>query len=491
MSRLRVCALALALAATLPGCVSFRLEDRTWVSIDTEGFQITSSLSVSETVELARKLERFRVMMGVLTNTGQVRAPVPTRIYAFATRFGYRRFVENESIAGLYYPTPRANYVAMVKTRGLPTPESVLYHEYVHFVLHNHATQKFPPWFDEGFAEYMAAVDIRDDAVVVGAPAFHRSRSLLGRWIPMSQVLTGEALTAGPGSQTMFYAQAWLLVHYLHAERENLRDELGRYLTALNDGVDPVEAFESAFGMSVAGLTSALERYVRPGRVSALQFPRDLFPEPPDPPHRVLPRAEAAQRLGVLALQLKQVALAQYLFEVAVAADPTLSRAHAGLGDALKLQGLWDESEPHFERAVELGPDEFENHLDLAEYFHNRAQATAEDQERLELFKRARRAYVRSYQLNPNDPETYAMYGATYLHEGLDVERGIETLEHARSLLPSHLRIRLMLAQAYAAVDRIDDARALLESIVIWGHSEEERAAAEELLAGLDAGAAR
>jgi thioredoxin-like negative regulator of GroEL len=89
---------------------------------------------------------------------------------------------------------------------------------------------------------------------------------------------------------------------------------------------------------------------------------------------------------------------------------------------------------------------------------------------------------VRSYRLDPGIPETYAMYGKSFLAPGEDPARSLETLEHAHALLPSNTDILWLFAQAYVKLGRVDDARPLAERIVAWSHSGDRPAAVGELL---------
>ena len=110
---------------------------------------------------------------------------------------------------------------------------------------------------------------------------------------------------------------------------------------------------------------------------------------------------EIALRLGILALQIGRAPLAERLFEAAVAANPKQSRAYAGRADAYRLQGRWAEAEVLYERSLALNSQHAENHLDWARYLHARALRARAAGERAELLHQARRAYVESYQLDP------------------------------------------------------------------------------------------
>jgi cytochrome c-type biogenesis protein CcmH/NrfG len=109
----------------------------------------------------------------------------------------------------------------------------------------------------------------------------------------------------------------------------------------------------------------------------------------------------------------------------------------------------------------------------MGELLHAKALgAELEPAERDALLREARRHYVRSYELDPDAPETYAMYGRTFLAVGQDPAQGIETLEHAHRLLRPNAEIRRWLAKAYAMTGQEERARGMLERMLAWSHDD-------------------
>ena len=76
----------------------------------------------------------------------------------------------------------------------------------------------------------------------------------------------------------------------------------------------------------------------------------------------------------------------------------------------------------------------------------------AETQKRLELVPDARSHDQRAIELAPvRVPEAHAMLGSTYLLTDEDSAAGIQSLEHARRLLPGEVSLLLPLAKLYRA----------------------------------------
>ncbi len=170
--------MACALALVFAGCAMSpaRLVEG-WVAVETPHFAIASRLPESETVELARKLERFRAAVLLITNIQQRAPRVPTFIYVFDRRSSFREFATEPNISGYFLPAMRANYAALWASRGSEA-ENLLYHEFTHFLVHNAGGSAYPRWYNEGFAEFMGAVQQVDENLVVGAVPEHRMRQI-------------------------------------------------------------------------------------------------------------------------------------------------------------------------------------------------------------------------------------------------------------------------------------------------------------------------
>lgn len=94
-------------------------------------------------------------------------------------------------------------------------------HEYAHFVTQTmHPTP--PRWLDEGLSEVWEHASVGATTVAIGGPvADHLRRLRSGRgWIPLSDLVSAASIPEQPASASaMFYAESWLLVHYLLFEQ--------------------------------------------------------------------------------------------------------------------------------------------------------------------------------------------------------------------------------------------------------------------------------
>lgn len=439
-----------------------------WTEVRTPHFVFLSGLDEDRTTELAVDLENFRTAAQLLTNIGRFEERIPTRIVVlprFEDELGFGR-----GIAGYFSPGMRDNAAVMLPSGSFS--DEVLKHEYVHFLVHNRNQQMYPPWFDEGFAEVLMTLTVKDGVLTYGRPITARTSWLAqGNWISFRRVLEARSTGALRRDELgMFYAQAWFLVHYLMIGREGVSfaEQSAAFAKSVESGVPPLEAFESAFGEKPDRLRAQLEKYARRGRFYRMALKKP-FP-PVETKARALPADEVASALGLLVLRRGDHEAASKYFDAALAQNPANADALVGAGDVHKFTGRFAEAPPYYEKAIAAEPNEANHELDYAEYFLDLAREAKDETARAEALVEARRHFARSYKLNPDNPETLAMNGATYLFEGEQASKAVESLEVAHSLLPSQPQIRALLAEAYARADQKDKARRHLDQLLAWSH---------------------
>ncbi|MBW3558589.1 MAG: DUF1570 domain-containing protein [Proteobacteria bacterium] len=360
-------------------------------------------------------------------------------------------------------------------------------HEYMHHFMLQHRPYPYPAWLVEGVAEYWATTDIARDAVTVGK--FDRNRALgLANlpWLPLDVVLgrRPEELRDSQ-AQGMYYAQAWLLTHYL-ARDPKRRPQLLAYMTAVGEkGADPVKAMETATGMSVRALEDQLRRYFT-GRIVSERYavtgqrktaPMTVSVMPPSADElllesqalkRTLSPAEGAAMLAkVRAAAVRHGAdrLARLALARAELAYGDRAAGDAALGAYLKTN--LDDAEALTVLA--------ESKLDAAEKDGARRNA---------LHNEARRLLNRAYKAEPRRYQTiYALARARSNAPDYPTDADLETLAVAHELAPQVAAIRLQTAQV--ALRRNDRALAvrLLTPLVNGPHGGAEVERARALLA--------
>lgn len=456
-----------------------------WTETRSPHFVVLSALGSGRGAELAQSLEDFRFAAKIVTNTGRFDERVPTYVYLVPrtdTDLGFGRYV-----LGYLRPTMRANYAVLAPDRQLGT-DIVLKHEYAHFLMHNRDHTIYPAWYEEGFAELVSSLELEGDAIALGKPVPRRVQALAaGDWVGFARLISLRHTADLHGmDQTMFYAQSWLLTHYLSLGREG-RDfaaDTQRYLQLNDSGTPADEAFEQAYGERISGLERKLRRYAR----NKLHYMVLRVKEPPAAvvmQHRSLSTAEAAAHIASLSLTGAEFDTAQRAAEAALALEPGNTLALAVLGDVHKFGRRFDAAEPLYRKALELAPDDALRQLDYGEYWLDRARLEQDSAARGRLLAEARRHFARAHAIDREIPELFAMNGASYLFPGEDLGKGVASLEAAYGMLPADEDIVMLLAKAYTAAGRKADAAPLLRTIIARARSaqadEARRLLGEEL----------
>ncbi|MFW2405772.1 MAG: DUF1570 domain-containing protein, partial [Gammaproteobacteria bacterium] len=334
--------------------------DRDWIEVRTQNFTIRSAQKESDTIELAHNLELFKVAVSILTNVRDTEAAIPTRIIAFRGRGDAVDAGIQHEVAGQFVPSLRENSIVIRETGGMKET-SIILHEYVHFLVRNHGKLIYPRWFDEGFAEYLSSSRVTRGNFQVGLPLESRSGNLMySSWIPMRKILSAEGYADwSRESKSMFYAEAWALVHYLQNRKDHDRPfgiDMARYLELLESNTGHEEAFATAFGIDMSSINRDIKRYLSKGRFAYFSLPIDkLLPEF-DYEVETLSREQAALTLAGLALRLGELENADRWYSIAAADEGTRARALAGRGDVRKFQGEFDAALPYFTESIELAP---------------------------------------------------------------------------------------------------------------------------------------
>jgi tetratricopeptide (TPR) repeat protein len=193
--------------------------------------------------------------------------------------------------------------------------------------------------------------------------------------------------------------------------------------------------------------------------------------------------------LGVCYGHLGQMDKAMDCFQRALAAAPEDFMAYYNLGYALMAQGRLAEARQRFQQCLERQPD----HADTLFQLGRLAQGEGRLAEALELFTRAaeqpdcrpavhrhlgealaamgkpaeaEEAFKRAVKINPDDAAALSSLAELYLARGANTEIALSLARRARELEPAAARHLRVLSQALLALERLDEAEALLDEAV-------------------------
>lgn len=454
-----------------------------WRKAESENFILYSRADEKKIREQLILLEDYHEFLRSLTGVDDPPSPNKLPIYMVRGR-DELRLVRNvgTGTAGLYVPSPFGIAAfADEKARGLDGRDQILQHEIAHHFMLQYRPTAYPAWYVEGFAEYVMTATFKPDLIEYGLPSENRILWLSRKsWLPIEKVLFSPP-PRRVEDRVLFYAQSWLLTHYMLRDDERRR-KFGAYLKALATGTESRKAFADQFG-DFKTFDRAVETYARRGmtftkrtRASASAAPAMTITALPASAEELL-LAEANMHIGVgdayapplLARIRKEAAK----FPGDAYAKRVLAEAEVQFGDAAKGEALLDE-------LLKAAPGDAEL-LYLKGIRHLLVAREADDPE--PAFKQARTWFARAHKADPNHFPTLIRYAESLrTDERFDSDNTMNILMLAQQLAPQVDQVTMNAANLLMMRGRFDEAENLLLPLASHPHNEGLAAAAGALL---------
>lgn len=245
-----------------------------WLKLESPNFIMYSSASEESTREELAALEGYHA---ILKRFMPRKRPNPIKLPIYVTRTdrdfeATAPYFKNSGVAG-YYTANVERTVAVSKSlryqpRQRDMPRHVraddarvyLFHEYTHHYVLGNDRKTYPPWYIEGIAEFFSTAEYTQTGVDLGKATFGRAYSVVrGDWLEIEKLLKRPDTMTG-SELSNYYGQAWMATHMFFTKPERAKG-FDRYVNALQGEVDPLEAFEPAFGISIKQFDQELREY--------------------------------------------------------------------------------------------------------------------------------------------------------------------------------------------------------------------------------------
>jgi hypothetical protein len=261
-------------------------EPSPWLEIHSTHFTVITDAGDKKGKEVAVRFEQMRAVFASLLMKDRLNEPVPLTILALKNDKTYYQSAplhqgQPIEVPGFFLPGEDQNFIVL----NLFEEESwrAVAHDFGHFLLN----YNYPPvqgWFDEGLVEYFSSIRLDDKKYEIGGdpelnssykedllqnqqeahPPKSLTELLSGQvWLTLPDLLTMKHDTSSytEGTHhTLFYAQSWMMLHYL--EHEKKLPETGTYFDLVeNKHVPPEEAIQQAYGVTAAQLDKAVKDY--------------------------------------------------------------------------------------------------------------------------------------------------------------------------------------------------------------------------------------
>lgn len=486
----------------LAGCATKTVDDvarHDWIEVRGEHFVMMTDIAANRAARLVQDLEAFREYLVVEHPESFPDDASPVRILAFGNGAAFQLIVDQPHLGGGFQQTYRGDYAIADLSLRIPdgrftidpvragrgsivpiyvyVARYLLHHEFVEYALSGNETRRYPLWFREGYAEYLSTFRVvggtgdptsRRKALIGELPRYRLSLVQKQQWMPWEALLAARSYDTGYPVD-LFYAQSWLLVHYLMSRPEG-KERLGRYLALINDGERAADTLMTVFEMTREELHRALRAYARREK-----FPLERTTLEPSTAWAIHTRpmavADVRFELGYVQLHFGgDQAVALGLFEQSLINDPANTGTRAELLKLYLSQGRSVEAAKLIEEGLALGAPNADlltaqGHLSV----HHAVEAVrAGRPDWYRGLKRARVAFQQAIVADPAHAEAYLAFGQSFLADAVVPQAALLAVERARDLLPSNVDILFILARLHLNNKNLGQAAALFHEVVNW-----------------------
>lgn len=463
-----ICRWAVLLAAVLVCHGVASAGQKQWLRIRSRHFTVVTDAGAKRGSQVAYRCEELRAAFATLMNRASTHDPAPLRIFALN---GEKEVDElgrasNSRLrhAGMFLPGAGESFI-VVDASG--DPWHAVLHEYTHELLYANTSATVETWFDEGFAEYFSTLDISHGKTQIGRVPmnelqFLRENGKLMRLADLVRVNQHSNVYNQNGPlEAAFYAESWLLVHYLFDHQ--LIGRVQPFFDSMASGVDLDHAVQSAFAMTTRQLEASLLAYAQGESFRFFSLPPIAVPSDI--------RIEKLSDVTVSALQADVRWHVQTSHTKADASayaaqsralllrEPNNVAALRGLGIALLEWGQYVEAQKTLERAVSLQPDSLLNHYALGVLFDTLARAAQPSSQ-----TSAEHEAERCIQLEPAFADAYQLLASSYARNNR-FQDSLAVEKQAIALSPRDETYTLNLANLQLQLHEYTEAVALLQQL--------------------------
>jgi len=435
-----------------------------WVEIKSPLLSVITDAGDKQGREVARRFEQMRSVFSQLLLSGRAGTPAPLTIFAFRNT----RDVRAHSPQWKGKPVELSGYFQQGQDRNFIILDlsaqqrwRVVFHEYTHLLM-NSSLQQRPPWFEEGIAEFFSTLSIEGDTADIGsAPEGQLQFLSVNQLMPVEQLFAvrrdSSIYNESGDHRSLFYAQSWLLVHYLMDKK--LLSKVDDYVANRNNGASVSEACLQAWGMSALSLDRELKEYLTGAHVAGSRVKLTIETAKPNYYSRALDRTDVDAELADLHMHMpdrRERARAE--FEAVLERKPDQPVANRGLGYLQLANDDVELAAAAFQRAAAADSKDPYVH-----YYAGllRLHAGSHTPEQIAS---GRRELEQAVALNPGMADAHATLGRLCAMDG-DYETAASALRQALLLKPREERYVLGLANILMLQKQWDAAESLLRPL--------------------------
>jgi tetratricopeptide (TPR) repeat protein len=383
---------------------------------------------------------------------------VPTRIFVVSSKDWDAVFKLRRGLGGFFFGGTLSSDIVVPVSSDL---REVVFHEYMHHLLHDQTQLIWPAWFGEGVSQLLSNMEFKGDRATFKPPRDLMRYMTNVRWIPIRTMLNVDRTSNEYRSHTLaasFYAQSWVMAHYAFVENPAALRQTMDFILRTNRGQSVDEALP-AFGQTYDELDAKFVRYRNrlQFRDGELRIPSDSPPvaieqRTLDPIESLIAYLELGVRLRFDAKQMMQ------LVPESTRAKTEEPHLLALLAVMAQQAGKPDEADAYIARAPQhAAKADLRTQVLMGDVYFERADQASEaagssTPEAEALYERARTHYRQAMTLNSKDLEAIYSFSLTCRALHTQCAEALERLEMGLALAP---RNTLLLSAAAATSDRL------------------------------------
>jgi len=426
--------------------------DRPLTEVRSPNFRVLTNGSEHDARRIALEFEQMRAVFSVGFPNMRLTTGAPLLIFAVQNENDMKSLApamwKNHKgiLPGGYFDHGWEKQFAVVRL-DVDTPGvfNVVYHEYVHALLHSNF-RWLPTWLDEGLAEYYGNTRFEGKKTYVGAPSTRVYRLRNRTLIPLETLFVVDPWSYYHGDENqidIFYSESWALVHYMMFGPDmEFGKKLSRFNSRLQAGDPQLKAFREVFG-DPKKVEDGLQKYIQAFSFHAINVENLTAIQEKDFSARKLTKAESDSEIACYRLWGRDAPEAADLVERALQEDPALAAAHEEKAFINFREGKDEDAIREFSRACEL-----DKTLYLSQYFKAMMTAKRETPEQRETLRTELQQIT---QINPQFAPAYVQLAMLFIADGqgtkaLVASRKAEQLEPTRAgyhLLSGEILLRM------------------------------------------------
>ncbi len=455
-----------------------------WTSVRSKNFQFVGNASESEIRLVANKLEQFRSVFTQLFGNFKFNSPIQTTVVVFKDENSFTPFKPVDKtgktknwVKGFFLPDYDVNYIVLTAEKNIQEDYTTIFHEYVHFLVDNtFGKTNIPPWFNEGLAEYYEQFQIRGDQKITLGNVNKAHLSLLQKdgMLPLEKFLGIDypTLNLQPKEDVIsYYAQAWVLTHYLiHGNKGQRKQQFHNFSNLLIKGTPAKSAFQEAFQTDYATMEKELRKYIEQKKfeVSITDFDKTFAVADDNFKVSVMTKAEAKAVQGDLLMHTRRLEEAKRFLDDALLLNPELSSANTTYGLVKFNEKNYEEAQKYLEKAIQ---NDSKNYFAFFSYAYILSRKAMTDfgfvaGYDLRTAETIRENLRKAINLNPNFAESYQLFAFINASRNEDIDEGIEMIKQALEIAPGNQMYNLRNAELLLRKKDFANARKITQEIL-------------------------